>query len=381
MSAHHRIDRRRFLLGNAAMALQLARPAGAAAAGDTPSARERGEMADAVREFMKTYEVPGCGIAIFRRGELVYEEAFGFADLEARTELTPGHRFRIASVSKPVTAVAVFKLAELGRLRLTDRVFGPDSVLGDDYGTRPRDVRVNAITIDHLLTHTSGGWPNDRTDPMFGDPGLGHADLIGKTLRSRALDFPPGGHFAYSNFGYCVLGRVIEKVTGRPYSVHVEESVLSPAGVTGMAIAGNTLAERQPLEVRYYGQGAADPYALNVRRMDSHGGWIARPAAIAHFAASIAGTRGPSLLRPENVAAMTTPSTANPGYARGWRVNRSGNGWHTGHLAGTATLLVRTQSGFSWAALLNTRHRRDDLDRDLDQLMWTLTRKVPSWRA
>jgi CubicO group peptidase (beta-lactamase class C family) len=375
------MDRRRFLLGSAAMLLQVAETASAAVAGDTPSAAERGEMADAVRMFMKTYEVPGCGIAIFRRGGLVYEEAFGFADLEARTALTPTHRFRIASVSKPITAVTIFKLIELGRLRLTDRVFGPDSVLGDDYGRKPKDLRVHAITIDHLLTHTSGGWPNDRTDPMFNDVGLDHTALIEKTLQHRALDNAPGTSFAYSNFGYCVLGRVLEKLTGRPYSAYVEESILSPAGITDMAIAGNTLAERQPLEVHYYGQGLEDPYTLNVRRMDSHGGWIARPASIARFAASVAGSGRPPLLRPDSVATMTKPSAANSEYAHGWSINRSHNWWHTGHLAGTSTLVVRTHGGFSWAALLNARHRRDELDRDLDRLLWALTRKVPSWRA
>jgi CubicO group peptidase (beta-lactamase class C family) len=349
--------------------------------GNPPSAEEREKMADAVRGFMKTYEVPGCGIAIFRRGRLVYEEAFGFADLEARTPLTPAHRFRIASVSKPITAVTIFKLIESGALRLDDRVFGPGSVLGDHYGRSPKDPRIHAITIDHLLTHTCGGWPNDRTDPMFHDLELDHAALIEKALRHHSLDNPPGTVFAYSNFGYCVLGRVIERVARRPYAVHVAETVLSPMGITDMAIAGNALAERQALEVRYYGHGTENPYAMNVRRMDSHGGWIARPAAIARFAASFNGASPPSLLRRESVIAMTTPSAVNREYAHGWRISPSRNWWHTGHLPGTATLLVRTHDGFCWAALLNTRHRGDALDHDLDRLLWALKRMVPAWRT
>jgi len=78
---------------------------------------------------------------------------------------------------------------------------------------------------------------------------------------------------------------------------------------------------------------------------------------------------------------MTTPSPANPQYAKGWRVNRAGNWWHTGHLPGTSGILVRAHSGLCWAALLNTEHRGDDIDRDLDQLMWRLARGVPAWRA
>jgi CubicO group peptidase (beta-lactamase class C family) len=368
--------RRRFLLAGASLLL----PARfAASAGNLPSAAQRGKMADAVRAYMAHYEVPGCGIAIYLGNTLAYEEAFGYADLEARTELTPAYRFRIASVSKPITSVAIFQLIEQRRLRLDDRVFGPGGVLGDDYGS-PKDARVRDITIDHLLTHDSGGWPNGKGDPMFLDLALDHSALIEKTLRDRMLDHPPGAAFAYSNFGYCVLGRVIEKLTRRPYAEHVRDAILSPAGVTDMAIAGNTLVERQPLEVRYYPRGRDNPYALNVRRMDSHGGWIARPASIARVAASIEGGPAP-LLRPGSVAVMTAGSAANRGYAHGWRVNSAGNRWHTGHLPGTATLLVHTHSGLTWAALLNTRHRGDGMDRDLDRLMWRLARMVPSWRA
>ena len=75
------------------------------------------------------------------------------------------------------------------------------------------------------------------------------------------------------------------------------------------------------------------------------------------------------------------PDNASRSYAKGWRVNRDGNWWHTGHLAGTSTILVRTRTGLCWAALLNTRWRDSTLDRDLDQLIWTMARAVPRWRA
>jgi CubicO group peptidase (beta-lactamase class C family) len=381
MHASVPMNRRRFLIGGVSLLPTIVTAAKSAASYDPPTASVRAKMSETVRVFMKTYEVPGCGIAICHESDLLYEEAFGFADLETRTALTPENRFRIASVTKPITAVAIFKLIEQGKLKLTDKVFGPGAVLGDDYSSNPKDPRVTSITIDHLLTHTAGGWPNDGTDPMFHDLTLDHHALIDKTLRHRTLDNQPGAAFAYSNFGYCVLGRVIEKLTDRPYASHVEDSVFLPAGISDMAIAGNTLADRQPLEVRYYGHGTEDPYSMNVRRMDSHGGWIARPRAIARFAASIEATSQPSQLRPDSIAAMTTPSSANPEYAHGWRVNSSRNWWHTGHLPGTATLMVRTHSGFSWAALLNTRHRDDALDRELDRLVWNLARMVPWWRV
>ncbi len=75
--------------------------------------------------------------------------------------------FRIASVTKPITSVTIFTLIEKGRLNLNDKVFGPSGVLGTKYGKAPYRQYVTDVTVDHLLTHTSGGWPNDSTDPMF----------------------------------------------------------------------------------------------------------------------------------------------------------------------------------------------------------------------
>jgi CubicO group peptidase (beta-lactamase class C family) len=372
------LDRRNFLSTGAAALASLTGHAEAAAG---PSAAERGRMADAAARFMKTYEIPGLSLAILAQGRLVYDAAFGFADIEAGSALTPAYRFRIASISKPITSVAVFKLIEQGKLALGDRVFGPAGILQADYDRPSSDSRLREITVEHLLTHTAGGWPNDQTDPMGQHHTFDHAALIAWTLKTRPLVSAPGTVFAYSNFGYCVLGRVIEKITQRPYAAFVQEAVLSPAGATDMEIAGNTLDERRPDEVRYYGTGKDDPYAMNVRRMDSHGGWLARPASVTAFASSVDGFFAPTLLRRSTVRTMTEPSRANPRYAKGWRVNGSDNWWHTGHLPGVSGLMVRTRRHFCWTALLNTRHRNDALDHDLDHLIWRMTGMVKDWRA
>jgi CubicO group peptidase (beta-lactamase class C family) len=166
-------------------------------------------------------------------------------------------------------------------LALQDRVFGDGGILANDYGVLPSGSQIDQITIEHLLTHTCGGWTNDNTDPMFQQPQVDHATLIAWTLKNRPLTSQPGSKYAYSNFGYCVLGRVIEKITKRRYATFVQEAVLDAAGIKDMVIAGNSLADRLPREVRYYGQGGENPYNMNVRRMDSHGGWLARPAALA----------------------------------------------------------------------------------------------------
>jgi CubicO group peptidase (beta-lactamase class C family) len=202
--------------------------------------------------------------------------------------------------------------------------------------------------------------------------------LIASTVRNRPLDHPPGTAYAYSNFGYCVLGRVIEKVTGLTYPQAVAQRVLTPCGITDMQIAGNAPMERAPNEVVYYGQKDGDPYKWNVRRMDSHGGWIATPTALVKFFLRVDGfPTVPDLLRDDTLRSMTTPTAANPNYACGFAVNRVPNWWHAGSLPGTQSIFVRTASGLCWAAVANTRAEGLDLDR----MMWQMAKAVPAWRA
>lgn len=338
-------------------------------------------MSDAAIKFMRAYDVPGLGVAIAHRGVLVYEEAFGFADKEARTKLAPIHRFRIASLSKPITSVAIFTLIQKGALTLRDRVFGAGGVLGNDYGALPSGNWIDQITIEHLLTHTAGGWSNDAGDPMFQHPQFDQAALIAWTLKNRPLMSQPGSNYAYSNFGYCLLGRVIEKITRHRYASFVDAEVLAPAGIKDMVIAGSGLVDRLPQEVRYYGQAGENPYSMNVRRMDSHGGWLARPADLALFATKIDGFARPRLLAPPTAAIMISASAANPGYAKGWQVNEAGNWWHNGSLPGTASIMVRTSTRFCWAALINTRRPNSEIVSDLDKLVWAMVGKVERWRV
>jgi D-alanyl-D-alanine carboxypeptidase len=324
-----------------------------------------------VQEFMERHEVPGLSLAIAKDDRMVCARAFGMADRDAGRPVTAESLFRIASISKPVTAVTIFTLIEQGALRLADRVFGDGGVLGTTYGTRPYKEHVEEITVDNLLAHTSGGWLNDDNDPMFLRPELDHAELISWTLDNQSLAHAPGTNYAYSNFGYCVLGRIIERLTDLPYAEAVQRRVLGPCGVADMRIAGNRLADRQPAEVVYYSQDEGDPYTMQVSRMDSHGGWIANATDLVRFAIHVDGVpQEPDILRPETVHVMATASAANPAYARGWAVNEAGNWWHGGSLPGTATVLARTAGGFCWAALTNTR--RPGLGADLDKLMWAI---------
>jgi CubicO group peptidase (beta-lactamase class C family) len=347
----------------------------------SPTQAERGGMADLAQTFMQKYDVPALSVAIGHAGRLVYEEAFGWADREQREAASQQHLFRIASVAKPITSVAIFSLIEAGRIRLNDRVFGPGAITGIDYGRPPYHPHIEEITLEHLLTHTGGGWSNERTDPMFMNGGMNHAELIELTLHNRPLDHPPGQNYAYSNFGYCVLGRVIEKIAKQPYTTFVGDAVLKRSGINDMAIGGNTLAERRAQEVKYYGQGD-NPYGMNIARMDSHGGWIARPADLVQLFMHVSGFSPPAnILKPQTIQTMTTGSAANAGYAKGWAVNKAPNWWHNGSLPGTSSIAVRTHSGFCWAAFTNTRRNNSALDGDLDGLIWAMAKQVKVWRV
>jgi CubicO group peptidase (beta-lactamase class C family) len=344
---------------------------------------------DAIETQLRAQKLPGASLAVVRDGRLVYAKGYGYADLEAKVPVSPSSLFRIASVSKPVTAAAILKLVEEGKLDLGARAF-------EILGLKPAspdasiDPRLAQITVGELLHHT-GGWNRDKSgDPMFksrtiaaalGIPSPPNAVAIIRFMLSQPLDFDPGTRMAYSNFGYCVLGRVIEQVTGESYENYVKRAVLAPMGITRMTL-GRTLPEHRAAdEVRYYAPGkplrsvfdtgkekeVVSPYgAFSLEAMDAHGGWLASAVDLVRFASSLGkvlSEKSRALLfsRPENLP------PGNPYYACGWMV-RPGGGegkmttWHTGALPGTSTLLVRRHDGLTWAVLFNERLRDESVD-------------------
>ncbi len=194
---------------------------------------------DLMATFMREHKPPGAALAVTYHGRLVYARGFGYANLEKHEPVRPASLFRIASVSKPFTTAAVMHLIEQGKLRLDDRVF-PILRLQPHLERGSRlDLRWHDITVWHCLQHT-GGWNRDKSfDPMSAVA----AERVAKALRvplpihpkqiirytmGKPLDFAPGTAYAYSNFGYCVLGRVIEAVSGKPYHEFVRQKILAP---------------------------------------------------------------------------------------------------------------------------------------------------------
>jgi len=182
-----------------------------------------------VESFMDRWMINGVSVAVTKDEELVYAKGFGFADTERKEAVKPGHLFRIASVSKLLTAAAVMKLYEEQYLGLNQTVFGPGGILDTSFYNGSKDKRYEEITIKHLLNH-SAGWSGIAGDPMFNslyiakrmniDPPVNIDHIIQYSL-SRKLHFKPGTRYNYSNVGYAILGKIIEVTSGMPYEDYV----------------------------------------------------------------------------------------------------------------------------------------------------------------
>jgi len=306
---------------------------------------------ECVHSFMQRHIVPGVSVAFTKDEALVFEKAFGFADVIKSEPLTSQHRFRLASVSKPLTSIAVFKLVDARKLRFSDSVFGEKGILSHRFPSLRTDSFLDLITIDNLLTHSVGNWGNDQFDPI--NLSLPIDDLILSVLEKRRLEKPPGQDFCYSNFGYCLLGRVIEVITNEPYSNSLQNILFRPLDTPSFALSGNTIKDKKEKEVFYFHQVEGSPYRYNMAAMDSCGGWISTPRDMAKLLVHVDGfSRKKDILPLDLIQRMTTPYL--DGYARGWCVDRSNNWWHNGRLNGSLSSVRRGSDGTNMVVFCNT---------------------------
>jgi CubicO group peptidase (beta-lactamase class C family) len=170
--------------------------------------------------------MPGAVMGLLIDGEMVWAKAAGARDLTGKSYVTPDTVFRIASMTKSFTAMAILKLRDEGKLSLDDPAarFVPELV---DLPYPTRDSP--AITIRHLLTH-SEGFPEDNP---WGDRQLAQTDETMAAWMRAGIPFSnaPGGAFEYSNYGFAILGRVVERVSGKPYPDYIRDSILVPLGM------------------------------------------------------------------------------------------------------------------------------------------------------
>lgn len=384
--------------------------------GGTNGVTPEESFASVIPPLMTKWNIPGGSVALARRDEIVMSKAFGLADKSGSVPVTTSSLFRLASLSKPVTAAAVLKLAEAGLLDLNARVFDILTGIEPPLGTTV-DPRLASVTVLDLLRH-SGGW--DRAvsfDPMFRSreiaavfgtmPPADAASII-RYMKGQPLDHDPATVYAYSNFGYCLLGRIIEKITGQPYGTYVQTTILTPAGASGMRLGRSLLEDRAEGEVRYYDYDGAPqafsvfatgsstvpwPYGgFAIEPMDSHGGWLASASDLLRFLLVVDGrTEKADVLQPATISAMTARpplaeyASSSAYYALGWQVRPVGadaNWWHTGSIPGTSTIMVRAANGLAWVALFNSRPASADaFFNELDSELWRAVNGVTEWPA
>ncbi|MCC7475195.1 MAG: serine hydrolase, partial [Pirellulales bacterium] len=388
------------------------------ASGDLPASFNNLDLF--IRDFMQKNHVPGAAVAVSDHGRLVLARGYGYADLASGRQVKPDDLFRIASISKPITAVAILQLAEQGKLKLSDRVL--DHLHYEPHLEKDAkfDERWNDITIEYCLQHR-GGWDREVSfDAMFQSvrfarmleiqPPAQQDDII-RCMLGIPLDFAPGERYAYSNFGYCLLGRIITKVTGQDYESYVKEHVFSPLGITTARLGHSKRGPETPAEeVRYYSP-YLDPSVFaedkgrvlpshyggwNLEAMDAHGAWTASAVDLVRFASALDDPANSKLLKKESIEQMFAPPVGmkkgdpkkkNPKayYSLGWMNSPAPRGsqgdldsGHNGSLAGTATVLLRKHNGRNFSIVFNARSSpaakhfgmamQERFSRELDQI-------------
>jgi CubicO group peptidase (beta-lactamase class C family) len=315
----------------------------------------------AMLQFMKERNIPGGTLAVSKDGKLLLSRGYGFSDRDWKKPMAPDTPMRLASIGKSITAAAIRKLVREDKLSLDTRAF----VLLD---VKPPpgakvDPRLKQITIGHLLDH-QGGWDRETTfDPMFRaveiaadlkkDPPAS-ADEVVTWMMGQPLQFDPGSRTSYSNFGYCVLGRVVQKVTGKTYVEYVRGEVLKAPGITSVEQARSLPGMRNPREPHYF-----DPHlgpsvfpgklgklvptpdgTFHLETMDAHGGLIGSAPDLAKFLDA---------------------------YWLNGQPRRGGTGGSVffGSIPGTWTMLLQRSDGLNVAVLFNQRADSSGLKYEL----------------
>jgi len=268
-------------------------------------------------------------VAVGHGDALVYARGFGWADRARSQALAPDALMRIASLTKPITAAAANKLVAEGQLQLDETVLRQL-----DYRIDPADPRWWLISVRHLIEHRGGWDAHERHDALFRVNAIARrlrldrppqADDIVRYMLREPLQYRPGTRRVYSNFGYCVLGRVIERASGMRYIDFVRAELLGPQGIEDVFLARN--GERMPREVEY----PEDASRFNTETGDSAGGLIASAPALVRFL--------------ERYWLSGAPR----------RRGERGSWTFFGSLPGTSAMVRQLPSGVNYAVLMNAR--------------------------
>jgi CubicO group peptidase (beta-lactamase class C family) len=264
-------------------------------------------------------DAPGAAIIVVKDGKTLLRKAYGMADTGKAVRLTPETSFRLGSITKQFTAVAILMLAEEGKLSLGD----PLTRFFPDYPAQGKTV-----TVEHLLTHTSGipSYTNKQGYMANMAQDMSVAQMV-DSFKNDPLEFAPGSKFSYNNSGYFLLGAIVEKVTGQPYARFLEQRIFEPLGMVDTAYEGFERAKgpraagHSPRE-----KGYAPAAPLSMSQPYAAGALVSTVDDLAKWDAAIAGGK---LLKPASWSKAFTPYKLASGESTHY-----GYGWGIGSLAG-----------------------------------------------
>jgi D-alanyl-D-alanine carboxypeptidase len=324
----------------------------AAAAPPTETDAKLAAALDAELQAVYKASEPGAAVIVVRDGKTVLRKAYGMASLELGVPMKPEHLFRIGSITKQFTATAILLLAQQGKLSVQD----PITKHLPDY-----PMHSQTITIEHLLTHTSGirsytGMPS-FWKTMALDSGV--SEMI-DTFKDEPLEFDPGSKWRYNNSGYFILGAIIEKVSGKSYADFVKESILAPLGMTH-TFYGDVEPILPNRAAGYSKQGDAFVNAayLSMKKPYAAGSLLSTVDDLALWDASLYTEKlltADSKRRAHTAFRLTDGSSTHYGY--GWGVGESDGHptiSHGGGINGFLTQAVRLPDEKVFVALLTNR--------------------------
>lgn len=282
-------------------------------------------------------------VAVAIGGEIVHEAAMGVRIPDTWEPVQPADRFRIASVSKTITAITVLQLVEEGLVGLDEPV---GARIAEAVGVASPNERAAAVTVRQLLTHTSGF---AAYDDLFFRHQVETCEQAAAVGFSRSIG---GGGFVYSNMNYCVLGLLVELLTGAAYEAVVYDRLLTPLGVSGMRLAPTY--DPGPGEVQH----RSVPGRNYMEVLGAAGAWVATPAdLVAIFGSLDLDTPGFKPLDRDTVAAMSTsasdPTALDRGYGMGLILYGGGAVGHTGTVESTHAMVVDRADNITWAITVN----------------------------
>lgn len=355
-----------------------------------------------IRRFMRYWDIKGGSFALMRNDSLIYAKGYGYSDIQDSTECEVKNVFRVASVSKLITAVAIMRLCETGKLSTQDFVFGEEGILCDSLFLNYRDRNIKKITVEHLLRHTSG-FTNPHGDAAFNMELV--AKYLGKELPLTMDDMvlyatklrlraKPGGYYNYSNLGYIILSKIIEKSSGIPYEKYIKDSVLAPIGCYDIHLAHNYTDDFLENEVSYYEVKEAEPVPAfdgrdslvmksrggnDVHGLYGAGGWVASPVELLKLVAAI--DKCPvkrNFLSEESIDFMTPPHKDSK--PAGWANITSREWLRSGSMAGTSALIKVQKDGYSWVFLSNSSSwNGPGLSRQMNREITRALQRVKEW--